>query len=205
MKEKPRFSRLHTSNSQKTFAKGFAGRHGFALHMKESGPSFLRRWPLGYVVEMVQVLVNRKILRFRKGIVDIDEGVIRMHQNFKPAIQANSRFGADDVNHGTSLFSSPFPGDSFNNTFKSIAFSTTVHEAAPSARIFRPTPLRIVSNQSKLALTNQFYLPTEELSQLVRELCLPAAEKADDSKKLAGCCHFDKSGNLHQPGTLYMY
>lgn len=43
------------------------GRYGFATYLKRYGPVFLQTMPRGYVVELVQLLLNKNLLIFRKG------------------------------------------------------------------------------------------------------------------------------------------
>jgi hypothetical protein len=45
------------------------GRYGFATYLSESGPFWLRPQPRGYVVEVVQLLLNSGILSFKKGVI----------------------------------------------------------------------------------------------------------------------------------------
>lgn len=45
------------------------GRYGFANYLKTSGPPFVREMARGYVVELVQLLLNKNFLQFRKGKV----------------------------------------------------------------------------------------------------------------------------------------
>lgn len=45
------------------------GRYGFANYLKSCGPEFVRQMPRGYVVELVQLLLNKNFLQFRKGKV----------------------------------------------------------------------------------------------------------------------------------------
>lgn len=43
------------------------GRYGFSHFLKTEGPPLLREMPFGYVVELVQLLLNKNLLSFRKG------------------------------------------------------------------------------------------------------------------------------------------
>eukprot|EP00808_Paulinella_micropora_P005676 g5545.t1 len=45
------------------------GRYGLASYMKLKGPSFIQKLPRGYIVELVQLLLNKHVLVFRKGKV----------------------------------------------------------------------------------------------------------------------------------------
>ena len=45
------------------------GRYGFANYLKVMGPAFIREMPRGYLVELVQLLLDKNILLFRKGKV----------------------------------------------------------------------------------------------------------------------------------------
>jgi hypothetical protein len=45
------------------------GRYGYAHFLKVYGPAFIRGMPHGYVVELVQLLLNKGFLQFRKGLV----------------------------------------------------------------------------------------------------------------------------------------
>jgi len=45
------------------------GRYGLATYLKYRGPSFVRKLPRGFIVELVQLLLNKHILVFRKGKV----------------------------------------------------------------------------------------------------------------------------------------
>jgi len=45
------------------------GRYGFARFLGDHGPDFVRAMPKGYIVELVQLLLNKNLLQFRKGKV----------------------------------------------------------------------------------------------------------------------------------------
>eukprot|EP00456_Euglypha_rotunda_P060552 TRINITY_DN5068_c0_g1_i3.p1 TRINITY_DN5068_c0_g1~~TRINITY_DN5068_c0_g1_i3.p1 ORF type:complete len:986 (+),score=61.48 TRINITY_DN5068_c0_g1_i3:316-3273(+) len=45
------------------------GRYGLATYLKVKGPPFIRKLPRGYIVELVQLLLNKHVLVFRKGKV----------------------------------------------------------------------------------------------------------------------------------------
>lgn len=50
------------------------GRYGFANFLQTHGPTCLRTMPRGHVVELVQLLLNRNFLLFRKGTVSLRPG-----------------------------------------------------------------------------------------------------------------------------------
>lgn len=50
-----------------TFAQT-VGRYGLAKLVHEEGPEFLRKLPLGYSIEVVQIYTNKDMLRFHKGV-----------------------------------------------------------------------------------------------------------------------------------------
>lgn len=45
------------------------GRYGFAMYLRQSGPDFVRAMPAGYVVELVQLLINKNLVTFTKGTI----------------------------------------------------------------------------------------------------------------------------------------
>jgi len=47
------------------------GRFGFATYLARHGPPFIQRLPHGVLVELVQLLLNMKVLLFRKGKVSV--------------------------------------------------------------------------------------------------------------------------------------
>ncbi|AYV82971.1 MAG: hypothetical protein Hyperionvirus3_117 [Hyperionvirus sp.] len=50
------------------------GRYGIVLFMLDNAPASIREKEEGYLIEFVQILINRKYLVFRKGNVDYVEG-----------------------------------------------------------------------------------------------------------------------------------
>ena len=72
------------------------GRYGFAYHLKKHGPRCLKDVPIGFVIELVQLLLNRNILEFKGGRVVLSllssERAIRlmpssMYQDFKNILE----------------------------------------------------------------------------------------------------------------------
>jgi hypothetical protein len=51
------------------------GRFGFATRLKEQGPLFIRSMPRGYLVELVQLLLNRGVLSFQKGTISLPTSI----------------------------------------------------------------------------------------------------------------------------------
>lgn len=67
------------------------GRYGLATFLKYRGPAFIRNMPRGYLVELVQLLLNKHILVFRKGKVSYAPmGVTSMGLNAPDGLVANS-------------------------------------------------------------------------------------------------------------------
>jgi hypothetical protein len=39
--------------------------------LKNTGPAYIRSLPIGYLVELVQLLSNKNVLRFKKGHFEV--------------------------------------------------------------------------------------------------------------------------------------
>jgi hypothetical protein len=48
------------------------GRYGFSRRLQNMGPKFIRMLPFGKIVELVQFLLNEKIVLHRKGTVQVN-------------------------------------------------------------------------------------------------------------------------------------
>jgi hypothetical protein len=69
------------------------GRFGMTLYLKQNGPEFLRQWPLGYIVELVQLLLNTNVLSFRKGKISFK---LRVDPTFKADQENPTDFDEDE-------------------------------------------------------------------------------------------------------------
>jgi epidermal growth factor receptor substrate 15 len=70
------------------------GRYGFANYLKSCGPQFVRDMPRGYVVELVQLLLNKNFLQFRKGKVSFRATAAGRWRRALESVQASGITGA---------------------------------------------------------------------------------------------------------------
>ena len=76
------------------------GRFGFAQWLARHGPKFIQLLPHGVLVELVQLLLNQKILLFRKGKVSVSPMLSSDPQIMINALQAAAQQTADAAGGG---------------------------------------------------------------------------------------------------------
>ena len=107
------------------------GRFGFATYLARHGPDFIRLMPHGVLVELTQLLLNQKVLLFRKGKVSV--------ASKSEAIEAQSLgqfFAAADF---------ITPAQSRTNSPGSVALAAPLHASPPEQSLWDDKPLSMTS------------------------------------------------------------
>ena len=68
-----------------------------AAFLHEEGPEFLKEAPIGFVIELVQLLTNRTVLRFRKGRFIFQKEVANKYEDALPAEEDADKHNAAGV------------------------------------------------------------------------------------------------------------
>ena len=91
------------------------GRFGFAQYLGRHGPIAIRQLPHGILVELVQLLLNQKVLLFRKGRVSVspalltDPSLLQLALSGQPTAAATAAAGVNVTTPIQSANASPMP------------------------------------------------------------------------------------------------
>jgi len=190
------------------------GRYGFANYLKAQGPLFVREMPRGYVVELVQLLLNKSFLQFRKGKVSFRPTTAgRWKSALENALSPDLHSPDDTSPLPSSIMSTPEQLPSRRLS------ATSTDSVLPSSEPYRPRSLSLPEGKalSEFAASGTPFLAG--LDDPVDVLALKCSDKRWSAKDTLGTgersvpgspskspgfrmrplYHYEKSGEQHAP------
>lgn len=134
------------------------GRYGFANYLKSCGPPFVRDMPRGYVVELVQLLLNKNFLQFRKGKVSFRSTAAGRWKRALESVQASGIGGTpsldNDDNTNDDESSNPALMDQHHALMSSTATATPSSSLSSQSSSSNKSGSGIGSNNESVLITS---------------------------------------------------